>query len=203
MRPHRPKRKEICSTSHTVIERPTSGSGIGHKSYIISNVRTMKWSRADQRRPMDLALEDHTTQVTSQMMEIRPEKILEGHDLEEDSTRHGNLATACWGLRPATGHYGCPMMIEKHVWALHTSVQPQWMITAKLFLVLADCLKLVWRYRKTIYCRGRQYNDVYRTGWEVGLDGRSLQERQFFNNILLVTHIYRKMATETGKQNDH
>ena len=32
LRPHRPEWKEICSTSHTRIERPTSGSGIGQKS---------------------------------------------------------------------------------------------------------------------------------------------------------------------------
>ncbi len=46
LRPHRPKWKEVCSTSHTRTERPTSGSGRGHKSDIISNVRKMKWSRA-------------------------------------------------------------------------------------------------------------------------------------------------------------
>ena len=30
--PHRPKWKEVCSTSYTKIERPTSGSGRGQKS---------------------------------------------------------------------------------------------------------------------------------------------------------------------------
>ena len=34
LRPHRPTWKEVCSTSHTKIERPTSGSGRGQKSYI-------------------------------------------------------------------------------------------------------------------------------------------------------------------------
>ena len=42
LRPHRPKWKEVCSTSHTKIERPTSGSGID----IINTVRQMKWSWA-------------------------------------------------------------------------------------------------------------------------------------------------------------
>ena len=32
LRPHRPKWKEVCSTSHTKIERPTSESGRGQKS---------------------------------------------------------------------------------------------------------------------------------------------------------------------------
>ena len=32
LRPHRPKWKEVCSTSHTKIKRPTSGSGRGQKS---------------------------------------------------------------------------------------------------------------------------------------------------------------------------
>ena len=46
LRPHTPKWKEVCSTSHTKIERPTSGSGRGQKSYIyiIYTVRKMKWS---------------------------------------------------------------------------------------------------------------------------------------------------------------
>ena len=38
------KWKEVCSTSHTRIERPTSGSGRGQKvKDRISNVRKMKW----------------------------------------------------------------------------------------------------------------------------------------------------------------
>ena len=32
-------------------------------------------------------------------------KILERHDLAEGSTRQANLETACWGLRPTTGHF--------------------------------------------------------------------------------------------------
>ena len=28
-----------------------------------------------------------------------------------ESTRQGNLETACWGLRPTTGHNGCLMMM--------------------------------------------------------------------------------------------
>ena len=44
--PHRTKLKEVCSISYTSIERPTSESGKGQKSDIISNVRKMKWSRA-------------------------------------------------------------------------------------------------------------------------------------------------------------
>ena len=42
LRPHRPKWKEVCYTSHTKIERPTSGSGKA-----ISNVRKMKKSWTD------------------------------------------------------------------------------------------------------------------------------------------------------------
>ena len=33
LRPHRPKWKEVCSTSHTKIEGPTSGLGRGQNSY--------------------------------------------------------------------------------------------------------------------------------------------------------------------------
>ncbi len=33
MRPHKPKWKEVCSISHTRIEKPTSGSGRGQKSH--------------------------------------------------------------------------------------------------------------------------------------------------------------------------
>ena len=33
LRPHRPKWKEVCSTSHTKIEGPTSGSGRGQNSH--------------------------------------------------------------------------------------------------------------------------------------------------------------------------
>ena len=62
LRPHTPKWREVCSISHTNIETPTSGSGRGQKSDIISNVRKMKCSRPGQgrahqppqRRQMDL-----------------------------------------------------------------------------------------------------------------------------------------------------
>ena len=46
LRPHRPKWKEVCSTSHTKIEGPTSGLGRGQNSDIIYTVRKMKWSWA-------------------------------------------------------------------------------------------------------------------------------------------------------------
>ena len=46
LRPHRPKWKEVCSTSHTKIEGPTSGSGRGQLIDIIYTVRKMKWSWA-------------------------------------------------------------------------------------------------------------------------------------------------------------
>ena len=48
-----------------------------------------------------------TTRVTSQAVEIRPGQILERNDMAEDSTRQTFLETACWGLSPTTGHYGC------------------------------------------------------------------------------------------------
>ena len=41
----------------------------------------------------------------------RPGQILERHNLAEDCTIQTNLEAACWGLRPNTGHYGCPMMM--------------------------------------------------------------------------------------------
>ena len=72
-----------------------------------------------QRRPMDLAChqletikwQEKTTRETSQAMERRPGQILERHDMAEESTRQGSLETACWGLRPTTGHNGCLMMM--------------------------------------------------------------------------------------------
>ena len=70
-----------------------------------------------QRRPMDHACyhletiwQEKTTRETSQAVKRRHGQI-ERHDLAEDSTRQGNLETACWGLRPTTGHYDCPMMM--------------------------------------------------------------------------------------------
>ena len=38
----------MLNITYIRIERPTSGSGRGHKSDIISNVRKMKWSRPGQ-----------------------------------------------------------------------------------------------------------------------------------------------------------
>ena len=71
-----------------------------------------------QRQPTDLAChhletiwQEKTTRETSQAAERRPEQILDRHDMAEDSTRQGNLETACWGLRPTTGHNGCLMMM--------------------------------------------------------------------------------------------
>ena len=70
-----------------------------------------------QTRSMDLARhhletirQEKTTRETSQAVERRPGQILERHDMAEDSTRQANMETACWGLRPTTGHYDCPMM---------------------------------------------------------------------------------------------
>ena len=55
-----------------------------------------------QRRPMDLVchhletiLQEKTTRETSQAVERRPRQILERHDMAEESTRQGNLETAC------------------------------------------------------------------------------------------------------------
>ena len=71
-----------------------------------------------QSRPMDLAWhhletiwQKKTTRETSQAVERRPRQILERHDMAEDSTRLGNLETACWGLRPTTGHNGCCLIM--------------------------------------------------------------------------------------------
>ena len=56
--------------------------------------------------------QEKTTRETSQAMERRPGQILERHDMAEESTRQGSLETACWGLRPTTGHNGCLMMMK-------------------------------------------------------------------------------------------
>ena len=75
-----------------------------------------------QRRPMDLTChhlatiwQEKTTRETSQAVERRPRQILERHDMAEESTRQGNLETACWGLRPTTGHNGCLMMMMMNI----------------------------------------------------------------------------------------
>ena len=66
-----------------------------------------------QRRPRDLAChhletmrQEKTTSETSQAVERRP-GLLERHDMAEDGTAQANLETACSGLHPTTGHYGC------------------------------------------------------------------------------------------------
>ena len=86
-----------------------------------------------ERRPMELAChhletmwQEKTTRETSQAVERRPRPILERHDMAAESTRQGNLETACWGLRPTTGHNGCLMMMnddvhhcQKSIWSYH------------------------------------------------------------------------------------
>ena len=55
-----------------------------------------------QRQPMDLTChhletigKEKTTRETSQEVERQPGQILERHDMADDSTRQGNLETAC------------------------------------------------------------------------------------------------------------
>ena len=55
--------------------------------------------------------QEKTTWETSPTVERRPGQILERHDMAAESTRQGNLETACWGLRPTTGPNGCLMMM--------------------------------------------------------------------------------------------
>ena len=55
-------------------------------------------------------------------VERRPRQILERHDMAEKSTRQGNLETACWGLRPTTGHNCCLMMTMMMVTSASISV---------------------------------------------------------------------------------
>ena len=90
---------------------------------IILTVRKMKWSWARHINPLKdnrwtsrvttwrPYSQEKTTRETSQAVERRPEQILERHDMADDSTRQGNLETACWGLRSTTGHNGCLMMM--------------------------------------------------------------------------------------------
>ena len=124
---HRPKWKEVYSTSHTKIERPTSGSGRGQKS---SNYTTLweKWNGLGQgistaSKTTDgprvwplgdyeiMTRKDYKGDQPSGGETTWPGQILERHDMAEDSTRHGNLETACWGLRRTTGHNDCLMMM--------------------------------------------------------------------------------------------
>ena len=92
---------------------------------IINTVRTMKWSWAghinrlkDDRwtsRVTTWRQQENTSRETSQAVERRPRQILERHDMAAESTIQGNLETACWGLRPTTGHNGCLMMMMMRV----------------------------------------------------------------------------------------
>ena len=70
LRPRRPKWKEVFSTPHTRIERPTSGSGRGqnHRYNQQCGKNQMVLGRAHQplqRRPMDLACHHLETIVTT------------------------------------------------------------------------------------------------------------------------------------------
>ena len=87
LRQHRPKWKEVCSTLHTKIEKPTSGSGRGQSHRYNQHCETneMVLGRAyhqPQRRPMDLTChhletiwQETTTRETSQAVERRPGQI--------------------------------------------------------------------------------------------------------------------------------
>ena len=65
--------------------------------------------------PRVLSFGDNMTRKDDKAVKRRPGQILERHDLAEDCTRQANLETACWGLRPTTGHNGCPMMMMNDV----------------------------------------------------------------------------------------
>ena len=123
LRPHRPKWTEVCSTSHTKIEGPTSGLGRGQNSEIIYTVRKMKWSWAGH---INRLKDDRwTSRVTAwrpydkKRRQGRPTKRW-GDDLDKywsytiwqrTAQDMGHLETTCWGLRPTTGHNGCLMMM--------------------------------------------------------------------------------------------
>ena len=69
LRQHRPKWKEVSSTSHTNIERPTSGSGRGQSHRYNQHCETNEMVlgrvyQPPQRRPMDLAC--HRLETISQ-----------------------------------------------------------------------------------------------------------------------------------------
>ena len=103
--------------------------------YIMYTMRNMKWSWAghinrlkDKRwisratMHLETIWQEKTTRETSQAVERRPGQILERHDMAEDSTIQGNLETACWGLRPTTGHNGCLMNDEWMMKALTSTL---------------------------------------------------------------------------------
>ena len=90
---------------------------------IINTVRKMKWSWAGH---INRFKDDRWTSRVSTWRPYdkkrwhgRPakrwrddlDKYWTAHDMAEDSTRPGNLETACWGLHPTTGHNGCLMMM--------------------------------------------------------------------------------------------
>ena len=125
-RQHRSKWKEVCSTWQTWIEVEDQHLGQGEDKSHSRNQQCQKnelvLDRAHQppqTRPMDLAChhletirQETTARETSQAVERRPRQILERHDMAEESTRQANLEMARGGLRPTTGHYGCPMMSQ-------------------------------------------------------------------------------------------
>ena len=92
---------------------------------IISNVRKMIWSWAGHNSR--LKYDRWTSRITTWHMTRKDDKgdqpsggettwkILQRHDLAEDSARQANLETTCRDLRPTTGHYSCPMMFHKYM----------------------------------------------------------------------------------------
>ena len=112
LRLHRPKWKEVCSTSHTKIEGPTSGSGSRQKS--------CRWSAMwDQLNgpgqgtstasKMDLA-GHHLGTIYDEKRQWRDDLDkywLERHNVAEDSKIQANLG---WRQQPEAFGYGCLMM---------------------------------------------------------------------------------------------
>ena len=104
LRPHRPKWKEVCSTSHARTNIcVTEGTKVLH---IISNAHEKnevvlgRTHQPPQRRPMGLACrhwetirQEKTTRETSQAVEGRPGQILERH------IPRVNMAAQCWWWR--------------------------------------------------------------------------------------------------------
>ena len=86
LRPHRPKCKEVCSTSHTKIERPTSG---------LTNINRLKddrWtSRVTTWRPYDKKRRQGDQPSGGETTWTNTGATL----YAEDSTRQVNLETAC------------------------------------------------------------------------------------------------------------
>ena len=81
------ERTKVVDIMYTV--RQMKWSWAGH----INRLKDNRWtSRVTTWRPYD---KEKTTRDTSQAAERRPGQILELHDMAEDSTRQGNLETAC------------------------------------------------------------------------------------------------------------